>query len=94
MILLAKFKEYTLFHIPDKFQGDWMTKFFRRSVFDRSLTKTVLCFISDECKAAIDEVPCFFFIWFINRIEMENVPRDIQGEKSRKVTASSGKIKS
>ena len=37
LILLAKSKEYTLFYIPDKFQGVWMTKFFRRSVFDRSL---------------------------------------------------------
>ena len=37
LILLAKSKEYNLFYIPDKFQGIWMTKFFRRSVFDRSL---------------------------------------------------------
>ena len=37
LILLAKSKEYNLFYIPDKFQGVWMTKFFRRSVFDRSL---------------------------------------------------------
>ena len=38
-ILLAKSKEYTLFYIPDKFQGVWMTKLFRRSVFDRSLNR-------------------------------------------------------
>ena len=61
--------------------------------YNLHLTKTVLCFISDEFKAAIDEVP-FFFIWFINRSKMEKVPRDIQleGEKSRKVTTSSGKL--
>ena len=35
-ILLAESKEYTLY-IPDKFQGIWMTNFFRRSVFYRSL---------------------------------------------------------
>ena len=40
LILLAKSKEYTLFYIPDKFQGVWMTKIFRRSVFDRSLNST------------------------------------------------------
>ena len=39
LILLAKSKEYTLLYIPDKFQGAWMTKFFRRSVFYRSLNK-------------------------------------------------------
>ena len=38
LILLAKSKEYTLFYMPDKFQGVWMTKTFRGSVFDRSLS--------------------------------------------------------
>ena len=37
LILLAKSKEYTLLSIPDKFQGVWMTKHFRKSVFYRSL---------------------------------------------------------
>ena len=36
-ILLTQTKEYTLLYIPDKFQGIWMTKFFRMSVFYISL---------------------------------------------------------
>ena len=44
LILLAKSKEYTLLYIPDKFQGVWMRKKFRRSVFDRSL----ICSINSE----------------------------------------------
>ena len=39
LILLAKSKKCTLLYTPDKFQGVWMTKNFRRSVFDRSLNK-------------------------------------------------------
>ena len=41
LILLAKSKEYSLLYIPDKFQGVWMTKKIRRSVFDRSLNKNL-----------------------------------------------------
>ena len=40
LILLAKSNEYTLLYILDKFQGVWMTKIFRRSVLDRSLSFT------------------------------------------------------
>ena len=36
-ISLAKWKEYTLLYIPDKYQRVWMTKYFQRSVFYRSL---------------------------------------------------------
>ena len=36
-ILLAKTNEHTLMYIPDTFQGVRMTKFFRMSVFYRSL---------------------------------------------------------
>ena len=35
--LLVKTKEYTMVYISDKFQGVWMTKFFRMSVFYRAL---------------------------------------------------------
>ena len=37
LILLARTKEHILSYIPEKFQGVWMTKCFRISVFYRSL---------------------------------------------------------
>ena len=39
LILLTKSKEHTLLYILDKFQGVWMTKFFRMSAFYRPLTE-------------------------------------------------------
>ena len=62
LILLAKSKEYTLLYIMDKFQGVWMTNFFRMSVFHRSLSfikykiRQFHVFISAQNY-------CIFFIW-------------------------------
>ena len=66
LILLAKSKEYTLFYISDKFQDVWMTKFFRRSVFDRSLNIVVA-----EGWLLFD-IGLIFVLMFIQLIQNEN----------------------